>query len=205
MKNTALITLLLFSTTFLFSQSDNSITDRKLNFGFNIGTNYSMLQPETVHPSNYEVSNGFGLNMGILMDYAISKNFIFSPKAELAFNNSYIEIINGDGSRYEYDLLPITLNFMTHFKYKISRKKAEPYLFIGPNLNIPLQNKPELNTAYQSGYNFAIDIGLGLENTFSYFIFAPELKYSYGLISVNQNPSLKSVYFHSIGLCLNFK
>ncbi|MDE1052266.1 hypothetical protein, partial [Escherichia coli] len=89
--------------------------------------------------------------------------------------------------------------------YKISRRKAEPYLLIGPNLNIPLQRSPELNTAFQSGYNFSIDLGIGLENTFKHFIFAPELKYSYGLTNVNQNPSLKSVYFHSVGLTLNFK
>jgi hypothetical protein len=205
MKKAVLLTTMLLFSIILFAQSESSKDDRKLRFGFNMGTNYSNLQsPETL-PNNAEISNGVGLSLGVLMDYSISENILFSPKTELSFNNSHVGFANNDNSRHSYEIFPISLDLRTHFAYKFGNSKVVPYFFAGPNLKIPISKKPVSGSAFYTNSNFAIDFGIGLENRLKSFVFAPELKYSYGLVNINQHPTLRTLSFHSLSLNLNFK
>ena len=205
MKNAVLLTLMLLCSIIVFSQTENSKDDSKFRFGFNLGTNYSNLQSKETLPNNAEISNGIGFSLGVFMDYTISKNFLFSPKSELSFYNSSVEFVNSDNSNYTYEIFPISLNFMTHFVYRFGNSKVVPYFFAGPNLKIPISKKPESSSEFYTNSDFAIDFGIGLENRTKYFIFAPELKYSFGLLNINQNPTLQTLNFHNISLILNFK
>ena len=205
MKNAVLLTSMLLCSIIVFSQTENSKDDSKFRFGFNLGTNYSNLQSKETLPNNAEISNGIGFSLGVFMDYTISKNFLFSPKSELSFYNSSVEFVNSDNSNYTYEIFPISLNFMTHFVYRFGNSKVVPYFFAGPNLKIPISKKPESSSEFYTNSDFAIDFGIGLENRTKYFIFAPELKYSFGLLNINQNPTLQTLNFHNISLILNFK
>jgi hypothetical protein len=204
MKTIILFTVLIFCSLSLKAQSESNLEESKFRFGFNLGANYSMIKPVNTPTANYEISNGIGFNLGVVMDYSVTDNFIISPKTELAFHNGSMEFRNNNGSKYTYEVLPISLNIMTHFKYKITGKKHIPYIFVGPNLKIPLSRNPTINTAYKTSYDIALDFGIGIENKVKNFIFAPELRYSYGLLNINGNPSLKGLKFHSISLVLNF-
>ena len=205
MKNAVLLTSMLLCSIIVFSQTENSKDDSKFRFGFNLGTNYSNLQSKETLPNNAKISNGIGFSLGVFMDYSISENFLFSPKSELSFYNSSVEFTNSDNSNYTYEIFPISLNLMTHFVYKIGNSKVIPYFFAGPNLKIPISKRPDSSSEFYTNSDFAIDFGIGLENKTKYFIFAPELKYSFGLLNINQNPTLQTLNFHNISLILNFK
>lgn len=199
---------LTFCAFILFSQSENSNTDKKVHFGFNVGANYSLLHSKQALPSNTEIYNGIGLKLGLLMDYAISSKFIFSPKTEMSFNKSRVETTYLDNTMWTYKVFPISLDIMTHFVYKLSENKTVPYLLFGPNLRLPIKNtfdSNDSNTEFRNVADFALDFGIGLENRFEHFIFAPELRYSLGLFNINQKPHLQSLYYHNVSLVLNFK
>ncbi len=203
MKNAVLFMSMLFCAFTVFSQAES---DSKFKFGFNIGTNYANLQSKEALPANSEISNGLGFNLGLLMDYSITDKFTISPKAELAFYNSSVDFVGSDNAKDSYDVFPYSMNFMTHFAYKIGNNdNALPYIFVGPNLRIPVANKPDSSSDFTTGYDVAIDFGIGLEKVLKHFIFAPELKYSYGMLDVNQNPVLQTLNFHSVALVLNLK
>ena len=195
-------------TFFLFSQSAINDTDKKVHFGFNVGTNYSLLHSKESLPNNTEIYNGIGLKLGLLMDYTISSRFIFSPKTELSFNRSGVESTYLDNTVWTYKVFPISLDIMTHFVYKLSENKTVPYLLFGPNLRLPVKNTFDSSgstTEFRNRPDFALDFGIGLENRLKHFVFAPELRYSLGLLDLNQNPSLRSLHYHNISLVLNFK
>lgn len=205
MKNILLLTIVLLFSLSVFSQTENNNDERKLRFGFNFGTNYSNLQSEQPLPNNAKISKGIGFSVGLLMDYLITKDFIFSPKTELSFYNSSVEFTYPDNSNYTYKIFPISLNFMTHFIYKIGNSKVVPYIIVGPNFKIPISKKPTISSEFYTNSDFAIDFGIGFENKIKAFIIAPEVKYSWGLLNINGNPSLQTLNFHNVSLVLNFK
>jgi hypothetical protein len=205
MKKLILTVTLAFCAFIVFSQSENKNIDTKLRFGFNLGTNYSFLQSKESLPSNAEIYTGIGAKLGVFMDYSISKNFLFSPKTELAFNKSGVETTNNDNSISTYKVFPISIDIMTHFVYKIGERKTVPYLIFGPNLRLPLEKNSKSSSEFKNKPDLAIDFGIGLENRLKYFIFAPEIRYSLGLLDVNENPTFQTLKYHNISLVLNFK
>lgn len=205
MKKVVVSFVLVINTIIGFSQVENSNVDSKVRIVFNVGSNYSILQSKENLPNNTEINNGIGFSCGLLMDYSLSQNVLFSPKIELAFHNNEVKTVNNDNSITTYSVLPISFNVMTHFIYKIGEGKTIPYVLVGPNYKLPIKDNSKSNNELNSKPDFAIDLGIGLENKLKYFIFAPELRYSYGLLNVNNNPSLQSLNYQSISLVCNFK
>ena len=194
-----------FCTFVCFAQSEGKTIDNKLRYGFNLGTNYSFLHSKEALPNNSEIYNSVGVKIGVFMDYSIAKNLIFSPKTELAFNESGIETTNNDNSISDYQVLPISLDIMAHLVYKIGDGKTIPYLLAGPNFRLPLNNKSRSSADFHNQSDIAIDFGIGLENRLKCFIFAPEIRYSLGLLNINENPGFQTLNYHNISLVLNFK
>ncbi|KAF0200775.1 MAG: hypothetical protein FD170_3227 [Bacteroidetes bacterium] len=205
MKKLVLTATVAFCTFVGFAQSENKAIDSKLRFGFNVGTNYSLLLSKETLPDNSKIYNGIGAKVGVFMDYSISKNLLFSPKAELALNNSGIETTNNENSIITYQVLPVSLEIMTHFVYKSGDGKIIPYFLVGPNFRLPLKNKSKSSAEFKNKPDFAIDFGVGLENKLKFFILAPEIRYSLGLLNINENPIFQTLNYHNISLVLNFK
>ena len=204
MKKVILVIGLFVSSSTLFSQSESAVNEKRMKYGFNLGINHSNLIDNEMLPSNASLSNNLGFRLGILADYKISKCLSISPKAEMSFNNSKVNFTSIDGSSAEYEVMPISLDFMTHFIFKKNNEKLSPYFFFGPNVKIPVSKKADNTTIYSTNSDFAIDFGIGIDKPFTHFNFSPELRYSFGLLNVNQNPSLKSLNFHNISLVFNF-
>ena len=122
MKKVVLSATMLFVSVVGFSQTENSVTDKKLGFGFNLGVNYSNLQSKEPLPDNARISNGFGFNLGVLMAYQISKNFIFSPKIEMSLNETSVNFSLPDNSKTTYNIFPVSFDFMTHMIYKMGNR-----------------------------------------------------------------------------------
>jgi hypothetical protein len=205
MKKLILVATLAFCASVALAQFENKDIDSKLRFGFNLGANYSFLQTKEPLPAYAEIYNGIGSKLGVFMDYSFSKNLFFSPKAELAFNKSGVETSNNDHSIPTYKVFPVSLDIMSHLIYKFGERKTILYLLAGPNLRLPLKNKPKSSAEFKNKSDLAIDLGIGLEKRLKHFIFAPEIRYSMGLLNVNENPIFKTLHYHNISLVLNFK
>lgn len=205
MKKLILTATLVSCVFFVFSQSEKKETDQFYCFGFNFGANYSFLQSKEQLPNNSEIYNGIGGKFGFLMDYHFTKHFMISPKAELSFNRSGIKTTNTDNTKSTYNVFPMSLDIMTHFVIKNGESRAFPYLLIGPNLRLPLKNKSYSNTEFRNNLDLAMDFGIGLQNKLKYFVLAPEIRYSLGLLNINKNPTFQTLNYHNLSLVLNFK
>jgi hypothetical protein len=201
MKNIIVILGLLISSLTVFSQSNNTVDEKRLKLGFNLGVNHSILFSPDELPSFASISNDLGVRLGVLADYQLFKFLSISPKAELSFNNNELNLTFNDDAQYRYQVLPISLEFMTHFIFKKKNEKVSPYFYFGPNLKIPISDK---SVNYPEPSVFAIDVGIGLEKAFEHFNFSPELRYSYGLTDVIITPTIRPLRFHSVSLIFNF-
>lgn len=188
----------------VFSQSDVTVNEKRINYGFNLGINHSILLGNEMLPSNASLSNNIGFSLGVLADFKASRFLLISPKAELSFNNSSVKFSGITGFHGEYEVMPISLGFMTHFIFKKNNAKLSPYFFFGPNVKIPVFEKNNNSTTFSTNPDFAIDLGIGFDRPFSRFNFSPEIRYSFGLLNVNQHPSLQTLNFHNVSLLFNF-
>lgn len=205
MKKVVFVLGLLASSFTLFSQSEVSVAEKRMKYGFNLGLNYSNLLAKEMLPGNASLSNDLGFRLGVLADYQISNFLSISPKAEISFNNSSVKFTNIDGTTTEYEVMPISLDFMAHLVFKKNYEKLSPYFFFGPNIKIPVSNKVDDPTTFSTNSDFAIDFGIGLDKSFANFDFSPELRYSFGLLNVNQHPFIRALNFHAISLVLNLR
>jgi hypothetical protein len=187
-----------------FSQIEPSAPSKKNRFGFNLGTNYSMMRTTNTNDlfGPYE---GFGFTMGLLMDHKINKSLFFSPKIEMSFNQAGMEIKGESFAAETYKIFPVLLEFMPHLMYQPGSGKFSPYLTIGPNFRLPAQQKSDNSTQFGNGYDIAIDVGVGFLNELKHLGIAPELRFSYGTMNVNNNPLFQHIRYNKLTLVVNFK
>jgi hypothetical protein len=178
---------------------------KRVQLGFNLGGNYSWLLTNDQLPTNARTTHGTGFQLGVLSDIRLTNWLYVSPKAELAFNKASVDFV-GFSETDTYEVFPVSLEFKNHFIFKKNYVRSSPYFLIGPAVRIPIQNKNKLSTtAFSTRTDLAIDFGIGLDNRFSFFNFAPELRYSFGLLNINAHPQLQSIKFHKVALVFNFK
>lgn len=203
MKKLSLLFLMLASGQTAFGQrqpdSDN------LRFGFDLSIGYSNLQVspvQFVYAKSIEVKNGVGGKLGIMMDYKMNDRLSFSPKMDMAFNSARINIVQSGDIRTTYHVQQAGIEIPLLFNYKISDWNPAPYIILGPCLKLPLAS-PKNMLSFNS--DVSIDFGVGMNNAVAYFIFAPELRYSYGLVNLSGVNEIGILNMHSISLVLNFK
>jgi hypothetical protein len=207
MKKVILIATILMCSFNGFSQSKAESSDKKLKFGFNVGLNYSNLVFDEANFSTWaESQTGFGFQLGVLANYQFSEYFAISPRVNLTFNDAafaYSSTHNSEDLRI-YKIMPLGLESSIYLSARKKISKALPYLFFGPTFKYNLEEQPTTTSRFTTYNTLAIDLGIGLENQFKRFHFSPEIKYSYGLNSINQNPILGLFYLHQISLVFNF-
>jgi len=204
MKKVVLVLGFVTWSLIMFSQSENAISEKRMKYGFNSGVHHSNLLYHNTLPDNASVSNSPGFRLGVLAEYKITKLLSISPKTEISFNNSKISFAHFDQSTTVYNIMPISLDVMAHFVFKKSNEKLSPYFFFGPDVKIPISNGDKSSTTFSTRSDFALDFGIGVNKAFNHFNFSPELRYSFGLLNVNQHPSLRTLNFHTISLVFNF-
>jgi Outer membrane protein beta-barrel domain len=187
------------------AQATTDSSPRKLRFGFNFGSNYSFLHSKEKLPENTSIYNGFGGKLGLVMDYAISNQLAISPKIDLAFNNSKIETTHNSELKSTYKVFANSLDIMSHITFKLSKNPKSLYIIAGPNLRLPVEKKPESISTFTTKTDIALDFGFGIENPFKHFSIAPEIRYSLGLLNINNNPLYKSLHYHNVSLVIAFR
>ena len=85
MKKVVLIVAVTFFSVTAFSQVDESLREKKMTFGFNLGGFQTLINPDQSSSNNIEINNSSGFRLGVLMNYKLGKKFSISPKAELGF------------------------------------------------------------------------------------------------------------------------
>jgi hypothetical protein len=204
MKKSTFIISFVFIATMLFAITSNAQPTKKFNFGFSVGTNYSLLQSKVNLPDYFTIDNGFGFQLGVLMDYNLNSHFVISPKVELGFNQSTIAL-KQNTLHDVYQVFPASLDLMTHMKYRFGNGKITPNVFIGPHIKIPLYFEELASTQYKTNLDFAIDFGVGFDWKLKYFTLAPEVRYSLGMLNVNGDPSFQKLNFNQIAFMIQFK
>jgi len=203
MKKTVMVLAIIFMVGKVAAQNDQPAQPR-IMFGFNIGLNYTNLQ--SAHNSNVSLHNGPGFRLGLLGQSKITERLNFCPKTELVFNEASVSYPGFQNAAAKESLVyPVNMDIMMHLNYTLSKRKNPLYILAGPNLRVPFLDRKNPRYPYANNPDLAIDLGIGLEQHLKYFILAPELRYSFGLLNINKDPSLSKVYFHNISLVLNFK
>ena len=203
MKQVVIAILILFSSIFSYAQSDDSDVEKKVQFGFNLGVNYANLHSKKALPTNMEISNGPGFRLGLLSSIKFNDVISLWTKGELAFNQSKVLFSDLDNSTF-YKVMPISLEFAPHLVFTKKNGNLNPFVFIGPSIKLPVEERVPNTSIFPTGKDFAVDFGIGLNKALPYFNFAPELRYSYGLLNINKHPAIQTLNFHSISLIFNF-
>lgn len=203
MKKVVLIVSIAICSIAGYAQSENITPYPKVNPGFSIGQNYSILHANSLN-EGAKIMNGYGFSLGVFLDYNVSSKFIIAPQGELSFNGSRVISENSKADEVSY-LSPISVDFMTHFVYKLGTGKNRPYILAGPNIKLPLSEEPRSKADYNKKANIAVDFGVGLEHLFKKVTVAPELRYSLGITNFKDIPEIESAKQHAVSLVFSFK
>lgn len=213
-----------FSANLFGQENDDVFPD--LSFGITHSTyssmcfNSSIAKPnfnseQAIHHSKSKITETqYGFGIGLFMWMPLNDGVIFKPKVEGSFSNTCLKqspcifatsfdlsishgfVIaltkpNKDGIIY------LARNMTCYLQTK------QPYLLVGPKLNLKKYDKGYLNKGFENEMNFGFFIGYGINYIFQGKNFAPEICYHLSSTSQNKiNDSRKIT--HSISLALNF-
>lgn len=191
-----IVALLVLSSIGAYSQ------DRSWDWGFNLGANRTMLDVPANSSSIYSAEEGLGFQCGILANRMIIPFIYFTPKAELSFNSAEINFKNS--FQPIYDVMPVSLNLAPHLRIRLEIGKYAPYIVFGPSYKFPVNKRSKITDVFDTSPDLALDLGIGIELKRKFFTVAPELRYSYGTLNVNQSPQIMELYMNQLSLIFNF-
>jgi len=124
-------------------------------------------------------------------------------------------VFNDNGTEVTQEMPSIAMEFPLQFKLKsLRRGNVRMYFVGGVKGTTDFGNKKQDNASVELGFknqDVAVEYGVGLELFYPYFKFAPELRFSNGLLNryaTNKNPyslSTQSLRSNTITLYFNFE
>jgi len=214
----------IFVSSNLLAQDDGLFPD--LSFGithstysslcFQKSSNAVMLNNEQhvlTHSSKVsETQYGFGL--GLFLWMPLNEGIVFKPKIEGSFSNTFLKqspcvfATSFDLAISHGFVIALTKPDKEGIIYAARNMTCyltskQPYLLIGPKVNLKKYDKGYLNKGFENELTFCLFIGYGINYIFQGKNFAPEISYSLCSTSQNKiNDSRKMT--HSISLAVNF-
>ncbi|MEO8412522.1 MAG: outer membrane beta-barrel protein [Ginsengibacter sp.] len=181
--------------------------DKQYHFGINLGYNKSHFN-FTLHPRflqydsimDVESINSTGINLAWLVNLRMSNHFdvrvhpldlTFSEKAFL-----YSEKYASD-SQVEKKIQSITLSFPVQLKFSSDRiGNFKVYTIAGGKFDYDLASNAGARKAEDliklRPYDFSVELGMGFNIYFPYFVLSPEIKLSSGIVNVHsRDPDLR--------------
>lgn len=183
-----------------YGQANHSPKEKKVCYGINIGTNFSMVFDKPPLQEDILKHSGIGIQIGILSKINLTESISILPKIDLAMHDLGVQSIEKPLNTYQIN--PITINIGSHFQLDLMNSKV--YVLMGPTFRLASVFKSEDTSVFPVRNDIAIDVGIGLSKYFNKFIIAPELRYSYGLLDVSNHPSYKNLRVQTITLLCNF-
>jgi hypothetical protein len=188
---------------FSHAYCQTSESNKKINWGFNLGLNYANMQVRDVAIGTQH-KNAYGFRMGILMDMKLTKHLSFVPKSELSFSDAKIIENASSDNREVYQVYPHVLDFSSHFTYRFKDSETSHYFLFGPTFRLPVKSDEDVQYATLKS-DIAIDFGIGLDKKLPYFKVAPEIRYSFGLTNLSGFNTIGKLNFHTMSLVMNLR
>ncbi|MRT93396.1 porin family protein [Ancylomarina sp. 16SWW S1-10-2] len=202
MKKAFIILLLLFLSSYLFSQkvyspgrilNSQEVDQKRLHFGFTLGLNimdYAIRNSAKDNWKAEQVTFSSGFSVGIVSDLKLHEDFSLRFQPGLEFGERTILYSNDyDLSTYpaETTIESVVINLPLLLKYRAKRiNNYRPYLVGGFSYKMDVQAPTKLDiddgvmVRLEPNY-FSLELGAGIDFYLPYFKFATELKLSLGL------------------------
>ena len=210
----------------LFGQTDQA-SFPKMSFGFTHSTytslSFNSLSIKPVlkkeagtntreHSKVTEIQYGFGI--GIFLWMPLSEYIVFKPKLEGTFTNTClkhagsvyatsfdISLSHGFAVSLDAPNTKGTIHVAKDMSCYLTSK--QPYLLIGPKINLKKFDAGYIQKGYQNELNFGAFIGYGINFEFHGTNYAPEISYAISTTGQNEYNGSKKVA-HTLTLALNF-
>lgn len=156
----------------------------------------------------------FGFALGLFLWMPLNDKIVFKPRIDGCFSNSCLK------QNHSVYSTSFDLNFLHGFVIALKQpdkngiiylarnmscylQSKQPYLLIGPKLNLKKYDKGFLKKGFENELNFGFLIGYGINYVFQGRNFAPEI--SYCICSSSQNKLNNSNKItHTISFTINF-
>ncbi len=196
--------------------------EKRIHYGFLLAGNYSIYRP-VVSDQFYQMNdtlksvNGVptgGFNLGFIFNARLGEYFDLRITPGVAFYSRSVNYNFVTGSDIQVNEATF-IELPVLIKYKAQRRgNNRMYMIAGvkPGFSVANKNKDQRADKLRANTtDCSIELGFGLDNYFKMFKFAPELRFSFGLMNM-VNPdnnvysqSLKRLTTNSVTLYLNFE
>lgn len=202
--------------------------EKLLHYGFFLGLNYDRTIvrfaetyfQDSLYKSITPVGEG-GFALGFLMNLRLHDQLAFKIVPSVGFYTRSINyqfsrrdtlINNPTESTQSVETSFIELQFLMKYR-SLRRKNTRMYVVAGVKPAIRAGGKKSDSSEQRlsvSRFDFCIEYGAGIEIYFPYFKWSPELRFSHGLINLNDsgglyNRPLESIFTHTISLYFFFE
>lgn len=203
---------LLFTTCF-FSEAEAQLVktdnlpnydNRWLHYGFSIGMHSSSYRVQYNDNFTSEAfdslhsimpSNSFGFSLGLIANIRLAEFLDLRVTPEVVFYENRLDYnyIRGGQSIVDEQTVETTfVEFPVLFKYKSMRRgNTRMYLIGGVEPGIEATGKKkdqdDENKLLVNGTNLSVQVGFGLDVYFPLFKFAPEIRFSRGLLNMKND------------------
>ncbi len=149
----------------------------------------------------------------ILINYIFNNRFLslkFAPGVSLHFWQFNLIYNNGDNRLIDFSNSQIELPL--YFRYRsVRRKNHNFYLIGGGSLNISVGEQKQFRRFSLKRQNYEISYGLGWSIYSRYTRFSPEIRFSHGLVNLQNinsesflSQQIDRIFTHRVGLYINF-
>ncbi|WP_338763902.1 porin family protein [Bernardetia sp. ABR2-2B] len=187
---------------------------KPLHYGFILGMHYATMR---IDYSNYFADNtdttiallpqrsmsNFAVGMIIDLPLAEQWNFRFTPTVglyEYSVTHKQLERATGKYVDTKVPVESVFFDFPILLKYKSIRRNNNRLYMVGgivPSIKVGGRKQRDNKEAFgMEDYNLEVTYGLGWDHYFSFFKFAPEIRFTHGI--ANMNLRNQSVYFKNI-------
>lgn len=206
--------LLSFSASAQFSLlKEEAYRDRPYYFGITLGYNQAFLKmdytPEFLQTDSVlriDPLHSSGFSLGLLANLKVNKHFDFRFNPTLNFTEKdlrYVFKFNSTPHSERKNIESILLSLPLQAKFKSDRVgNFRAYLLAGVKYDYDLSSNASArkvdNIVKLARHDFGYEAGFGFEFYLPYFIFSPEIKFSYGARDVHIYEP-QNIYSNRIG------
>ncbi|MCP4521126.1 MAG: PorT family protein [Cytophagales bacterium] len=182
--------------------------NRPVHYGFHLGINHSKFRVK--HPQYFLEQNEVDAVYGV-GSTAFSLGFVFNFRVGEYFDFRTLPTVSFYQRTLQYELsaqeTPVLVVFSSSFielpllmKYKSYRRGNYRMYMIGgakPGISVG-SKKEEADKIGANGFDVSIDVGFGLDIYYPLFKFAPELRFSMGLMNLLGPSAEENIYNQTI-------
>jgi hypothetical protein len=204
---------------------DNKFSKKTYYFGITLGFNTSRYRIEKdlslVNNDSVRTINsiyGPGFNLGIVANIKLGKHFDFRfLLPTLSFADRKLQYVMTDNSIVEKNIESVFLEFPVHFRYKSKPyKDFRVFVVAGVRYSIDLASNSRSRKAEDllklNQSDLAVELGVGFQVFFPYFILSPEIKFSYGVLDIHSrdenitfSSSIDKLFSRGFAISLHFE